>query len=150
MEKLTLNYVGVDDWSRPVYKDEKGRLFKDVNCDEGKLALCTVCGGFDGEPDTPIEYIEKYQGADIEVIGKPEVPTPEERFNYQMLNRLQMDCEYYLGFGGRSERNLWALNVKDQIQKMKDLYNSFSDDKKPEWLTWDDILNYESEMGIKK
>jgi hypothetical protein len=52
MEKLVLEFIGVDDWSRPVYKDANGKLFKDIECDDPPMVLCTVCGGFDGEPDT--------------------------------------------------------------------------------------------------
>lgn len=146
MEKFTLKYIGVDGWNRPVYTDENDKLFKDVNCGEGKLALCTVCGEFEGEPDTPIEYIEKYQGIEIEIIGKDEEHTKEERFSYMMLDRLRMDCEYYLGYGNRNKRHLWDENEEKHINQMKKLYNSFANNKKPEWLTWNDILNYEKEM----
>ncbi|KGA83798.1 hypothetical protein KQ41_07160 [Lysinibacillus fusiformis] len=75
-----------------------------------------------------------------------EQPSPAEKFNYMMLSRLQSDCDYYLGHGGRNERHLWAGNVSEQIVKMKELFNSFNDDKKPEWITLDDILEYENKM----
>jgi hypothetical protein len=65
-------------------------------------------------------------------------------FKYQMLSRLQMDCDYYLGNGNRHTKFLWADNEKDHIQEMKDIYNSL--DKKPEWLTWEEILQYEKRM----
>ena len=48
--------------------------------------------------------------------------------------------------GNRSTKYLWAGSEKDHIQEMKTRYNNFTDDKKPEWLTWDDILRYESLM----
>lgn len=146
MKKLVLNFIGIDDWSRPVFEDENGQMFKDTNCDNGKIALCTVYGGFEGEPDTPIEYIEKYQGVVVEVVGREEEPTREEKFNYQMLSRLKMDCDYYLGNGNRNMKCLWANNEEDHISEMKKLYNEFSENKKPEWLTWADILNYEMKM----
>lgn len=69
-----------------------------------------------------------------------------DEFRYQLLDRLKQDCEYFLGNGNRAEKHLWAGNVKDQIQTMKDLYNSFSDDMKPEWISLEDINNYEKEM----
>lgn len=147
MGKLVLNYIGEDYWSRPVYKDENGRLFKDVNCGSGKIELCTVCGDFEGEPNTHIENLEKYQGVEIEIIGMEDEPTSEEKFNYMMLGRLQSDCNYYLGYGNRNKNNLWAGSVDEQINEMKRLFNSFEDNKKPEWVTWDDILNYESKMN---
>ena len=145
-EKLTLTFIGIDDWDRPTYKDDEGRLLKDTNCDSGILALCTVCGGFDGEPDTPIEYIEKYKNRSIIILGRENEPTKEEKFQYMMLSRLKQDCDYYLGNGSRYSGHLWAKNEVDQIQEMKDRYNTFADDKKPEWLTWDDILRYEGLM----
>ena len=68
----------------------------------------------------------------------------DEKFRYQLLSRLQMDCDYYLGYGHRSPKHLWANDEKDQIKTMKDLYDSF--DEKPEWLTLADIEEYEKKM----
>jgi hypothetical protein len=70
----------------------------------------------------------------------------DEKFRYQLLSRMQMDCDYYLGHGNRSPKHLWANDEKEQIQDMKDLYNSFDDDKKPEWITLTDIEEYEKKM----
>ena len=73
----------------------------------------------------------------------------DERFRYMMLSRMKMDCDYYLDYGNRSTKNLWAENEKDQIENMKALWNSFSDEDKPEWLTWDDILDYARQMDVE-
>ena len=62
---------------------------------------------------------------------------------------LQQDCNYYLGNGNRYEKHLWAGNVKDQIIEMKRIYKLFNEDKKPEWLTWNQILGYEELMSIE-
>lgn len=70
----------------------------------------------------------------------------DEEFRYQLLSRMKMDCDYYLGYGNRSKRCLWADNEAEQIETMKELWSSFPDDGKPEWLTWDDILDYEEKM----
>lgn len=67
-------------------------------------------------------------------------------FDYQMLGRLQSDCDYYLGHGNRSERNLWAGSVDDQIKEMKRLWNKVP--IKPEWLSMEDILEYEKKMNV--
>ena len=72
--------------------------------------------------------------------------TNNKQFDYMMLSRLQQDCNYYLGNGNRNEKHLWALNVEDHIKEMKKIYNGFSSDKKPEWLTYDEILEYEEKM----
>lgn len=70
----------------------------------------------------------------------------EDTFRYQMLSRLQMDCDYFLGNGNRADKHLWAGNVPDHIKLMRALYNSFEDDEKPEWISMEDIDNYEKEM----
>ncbi|MGF0347632.1 LPD11 domain-containing protein [Rhodococcus sp. IEGM1300] len=82
----------------------------------------------------------------------PEVLFPKEdnnTFNYQMLSRLKMDCEYFLGNGGRNEKHLWADSVDEQIQEMKRLWNGFSEEDKPEWLTMQDIEDYAFRMRPK-
>jgi hypothetical protein len=67
-------------------------------------------------------------------------------FTYKMLSRLQSDCDYYLGYGNRSDNGLWAENAVAQIEEMKRLWNSLPADKKPEWLSMQDIINYEKKM----
>lgn len=73
----------------------------------------------------------------------------DDSYNYQLLGRLVQDCKYFLGAGNGSEKHLWAGSVKDQISKMKELYNSFQKDKKPEWITLSDIKAFETEMQKK-
>lgn len=65
-------------------------------------------------------------------------------FDYMMLSRLKMDCEYFLGYGNGLTKHLWAGNVKDQISEMKNIWNKL--DAKPEWLSMNDILKYEKNM----
>lgn len=68
-------------------------------------------------------------------------------FQYMLLSRLQSDCEYFLGWGNRNEKGLWAGSVDAQIEKMKSLWNDFPDDAKPEWLSMEQINKYATEMG---
>jgi hypothetical protein len=71
----------------------------------------------------------------------------DKTFRYMMLSRFQSDCKYYLGNGNRNaEHALWAHDEKEHIQNMKDLYNTFEESEKPEWLTWEEILEYEKQM----
>ena len=72
----------------------------------------------------------------------------DTRFRYQLLSRMQGDCEYYLGNGDRYANHLWAGNEVEQIAAMKALWNSFSEKDKPEWLTWEQIEQYEAEMDV--
>jgi hypothetical protein len=67
-----------------------------------------------------------------------------QQFQYMMLGRLVSDCEYYLGNGGRNPKNLWALEEKEHISEMKKIYNQL--EVKPEWLSMEDIKEYESKM----
>ena len=63
---------------------------------------------------------------------------------YRLLSRLKSDCEYFLGTGARAEKHLWAGSVNEQIDKMRELYDLLPE--KPEWLSKQDIDNYERQM----
>lgn len=63
---------------------------------------------------------------------------------YQMLSRFKMDCDYFLGFGNRCEKHLWAGNVEDHIELMRMLYDFLPE--KPEWLTFEQIEEYSERM----
>ena len=143
MSKLILTYLGKDFWDRPVYKDEKDRFFKDVNLGIGVLDLCTS-SCFDGEPITPVCYIESLKSVEIEITNPPQIESRENKFNYMMLDRLKMDCEYFLGYGKRNIKNLWADNAIEHIEEMKRIYNTLN--KKPKWLIMKQIEKYETEM----
>lgn len=69
-------------------------------------------------------------------------------FRYQLLDRLKTDCDYYLGYGNRYPKHLWAHNEEQQIELMIKLHDSFDEDKKPEWITIDEILEYKKKMTI--
>lgn len=69
----------------------------------------------------------------------------DDTTKYQFLDRMRLDCVYYLD-GHKNNKNLYGGNVEDHITYMKSLYNSFSDDNKPEWLTMAEIETFEKEM----
>ena len=75
-----------------------------------------------------------------------EILQSEKRFRYMLLSRMQSDCKYFLGNGNHSDNCLWGGNVKDHIRYMKALWESFSDNDKPEWLTYEELENYEKQM----
>ena len=68
----------------------------------------------------------------------------ETLLQFKLLARLKQDCEYYLGFGNRHKKHLWALDEKKQIRIMKALYEGLPE--KPEWLPLKKIDEYEKEM----
>ena len=72
----------------------------------------------------------------------------DKTFYYQMLSRLQHDCNYYL-FTTKSPKVLWAHDEEEQIEIMKQLYLSFHDWEKPEWITMSDINDFEKQMCHK-
>ncbi len=69
---IHLWHIGRDSNSRPVYKDEQEKFWKDVNPRADCPAkLCSALdNAFDGEPDTPMEYMERYQNVKIHFIPK--------------------------------------------------------------------------------
>lgn len=74
----------------------------------------------------------------------------DAKFNYMLLSRLQGDCDYYLGNGGRNAKHaLWAQDEQAQIDKMRELWDSFADDAKPQWLSMEEINEYAVKMGVK-
>lgn len=84
-----------------------------------------------------------------EAVAKWEAYTGKNSsvFDHMLLGRLKADCEYFLGFGNRYEKHLWAKNVKDHIAKMKEIFTAMPENMKPDWLTMDDILEYEKKMS---
>ena len=65
---------------------------------------------------------------------------------YMLLDRLRIDCEYYIQNQklGANAKCLWALDEKKQIEKMRELYDLLP--VKPEWLTKEQIDEYEKKI----
>lgn len=80
-----------------------------------------------------------------DVLTMKDILKSEKRFRYMMLDRMRQDCEYYLRIGG-SANVLWAKDEKQHIQNMKDIWNSFDENDKPEWLTMEEIEQFEKRM----
>ena len=69
---------------------------------------------------------------------------PDFEFLYMMLARLQSDCEYWLGWGKRCDKHLWALDPVEQIKEMRKVYAVLPEE--PEWLTPAQLDEYEHKM----
>ena len=126
------------------YKDDNGTVYADMSFQPDSVDLW-VCSAEYNEP------IKQVNANEFELNGNPKTDKNFERNekykgSYMLLSRLESDCKYYLGNGNRNEKVLWAGSVDKQIAKMKELWNSFPDDMKPEWLSMEDIENYEKEM----
>lgn len=97
-------------------------------------------------PNEMDKYVEKTLADKIETENKNNnIKNKDYSFDYQLLDRLRSDCRYYLD-GHRNPDLLWAGSVEEQIKEMHKLYNSFPSDKKPQWITEEDINHFEAEM----
>lgn len=136
----TMIFIGTDDWHRPVYECvETGVLWKDITLGQKYPELYSCQNSFDGEPDCPIK-------PDLEITFKTIYQEDEHAQDYRMLDRLTSDCKYYLGYGNRDKKHLCYVDEREQIDAMKTIYNNLSDDAKPDWLTYEQILEYEKLM----
>ncbi|WP_156395398.1 LPD11 domain-containing protein [Paenibacillus sp. Root52] len=135
-EILELNYIGTDDWDHPVYKDQNGMLWKDIELGDSQTpSLYSAGKDFDGEPNSRIQ--KEF------VIVTPSVKNPK-RFEYSMLGKLQNDCKTHLD--NECVRCISQNDIKSTIEQMKELWNQFEAHEKPEWITWEEILSYEERM----
>lgn len=141
---LKLKPIGTDSWSRPVYEDQNGHLWKDITLGSNKPKLCSALNdAFDGEPDIPIRR-------PFTILSKKEQVDEDKRFQYQMLDRYRCDCDYYLGYGNRNCDVLPSKDERKHIETMKRIWLSFPETEKPECLTWERILEYEKAICTKE
>ena len=127
----------------PCYEDENGKIYFDLNDGRNGLNLYTGawrdedCDEICGEPNKRVtEPVE---------CDEPFVRHVRE-FDYMMLSRYQSDCDYFLGYGYGYEGHLYFKEVNKHCDEMKKLYDSFSDEDKPEWLTAEQIEQYRIDM----
>ena len=144
---MKLEYIGKDDWGKHTYKDENGRYWKDeMPHQDIHISLYSVIpNAYDGEPAYSLDQVCGDKEIEIEFVNERVVDSPYMR-DYMLLGRLRSDCDYYLGNGNRYTNHLWAKNEEDQIENMKELWNGFTEKEKPEWLTMEQIHQYENEM----
>ena len=60
---------------------------------------------------------------------------PDSPIKYQFLDRMRMDCDYVTGPFGPKHR------IEDKL-----LWNSFSEEGKPEWLSMEQIDKYKEQL----
>lgn len=70
----------------------------------------------------------------------------DAEFRYRLLSRCIQDCKYFLGCGSRFSKYLWGCCVENHIQAMRILWDSFSDDEKPEWTSLEEIERFSKKM----
>lgn len=148
METLKLTKVGEHRMEGGLYKDKDGNYYVDCHSEPKTVGKSVVYrlspkNEIDGEPDKAIcAYI---------VILNP--PTDREKrekvfaFDYMMLSRDQMACNYYTS--AEHFNNAHACTIEQLIADMKERWQKFPEDLKPEWCTWEQILEYEKKFCTK-
>lgn len=144
MKTLKLTRVG-EHMDGNLYKDENGMYYVDQYQEPipdtpsvvYKLSPATEP---DGEPCWPIT-------CKIEILN----PFTEKekrmrwfRHDYMMLDRMRTDCEYY--DSAEHYNRAHCSTIKQTIESMKEIWKKFPEDLKPEWLSWEKILEYEKKF----
>lgn len=144
MKTLKLTRVG-EHMDGNLYKDENGMYYVDQYQEPipdtpsvvYKLSPATEP---DGEPCWPIT-------CKIEILN----PFTEKekrmrwfRHDYMMLDRMRTDCEYY--DSAEHYNRAHCSTIKQTIESMKEIWKKFPEDLKPEWISWEKILEYEKKF----
>ena len=95
-----------------------------------------------------VSIIDKYSNLQEYILKAEKLENPRE-IDYMMLDRLRMDCDYFLGNGNGVVGHLYYKDVVKHIEEMKKIYESFSEQEKPEWINLKDIENYREKMNKK-
>ena len=128
-----------------LYQDSKGYYYVDCH-DEPKnneisvVYLLSPATDSEGEPDKMIECKI--------VIANPRSEREERerafKFDYMMLSRMQADCKYYNSAEHFNHSHF--STIKQTIESMKEIWKKFPEDLKPEWISWEEILEYEKKF----
>ncbi len=145
MNTLELTRVGEHHMDGCLYKDKSGRYYVDCHSEieNGKVGTVyrlSPSNEPDGEPDVPFDRM-------IVITNPPsEREMREKSFKhcYMMLSRMQLDCNYYNS--ASSYNRAHCQTAKKMIESMKEYWNKIPDDLKPEWISWEEILEYEKKF----
>lgn len=147
MKTLELTRVGEHRMEGGLYKDKNGNYYVDCH-DEPKDSGVSVVyrlspkNEIDGEPDKMIECEVKI----LNPLSEREKRMKAFKFDYMMLDRMRIDCEYYKS--AEHFNNSHASTIRETIEEMKRIWNKFPKDLKPNWITYEQILGYEKKFGI--
>lgn len=79
------------------------------------------------------------------------LPNYSLEYKYKLLKNSKKHCDYYLNNKNGVTNNLWNFKgIKKQVVDMKLIYNSFSEEEQPEWLTMKQIEKFEQDLKQKK
>lgn len=111
--EMRLVFVGRDPWSRPVYEDEAGKLWKDTTPESRwVMSLCTSYGNaFGGEPDIPMRYMTGYQDVEITLFPRRDCwddpVRPEEMEKWCCIKRPEQS-QAAPGYPKKDGRNMYV------------------------------------------
>lgn len=78
-----------------------------------------------------------------------EIRLSSPEFLYGLLSRMKSDCLYYLGNGGRYAGHLWALDEREHIETMRNIFRRLCEiGGAPEWITMEEIDAYAEQMMV--
>ena len=127
---------------KEVVVDDRRFIIENVKKISGDVTMRDIT--FEDTVGIPINRIENIDFVRSLLAEQSIDKTQPFEDEYRLLSRLKSDCEYFLGTGARAEKHLWAGSVDEQIDKMRELYDLLPE--KPEWLSKQDIDNYERQM----
>ena len=157
METLKLTRIGENSNGEIAYKDETtGKFYLDINHSNDKvpttLYTCSPSDDMDGEPGWPVK--QKFEI--VNPFTDNELLEKQFQFEYMMLSRVTQDCFGYFGTGGdedkwdcryNNERNVWGQSIRKCVDKAKELWQKIPESIKPQWITWEQILQFEQKLA---
>lgn len=72
----------------------------------------------------------------------------DKKYRYMLLDRMRSDCEYYLN-GHKSVNHLWGKTEEEQIDYMLFIWDLFTENEKPQWLSREQIIEFGKRMGAE-
>lgn len=153
MKEIKLTFVGRAHMSNiPIYEDQNNKRWANVNHLDEEHPDFRLYEDFMDDFDTFEQDIKNkpsihdiYENSNV-IIESNYEKDPVLKANYMLLGRLQSDCEFFLDREFGHQNRLWAKDVESQIEKMKELWHSFPEDKKPKWISLDKIEYYNLAM----
>lgn len=130
-----------------LYKDNKGRYYVDCNTaiehgKQGSVYMLSPSKEIDGEPNRCFTGIICFTNPPSEREEREKL----YRMDYMMLDRHRADCEYY--DTAEHYNHAHGQTIADTIESMKERWQRIPADLKPEWLSWDKILEYEKKFNL--
>lgn len=120
--------IGTNETFSRRYYDIKSAILHIVNC-------------FNENENIKNRYINVEQ-----YLNQPDEIENPRKYDYMMLDRLRSDCDYFLGNGNGFVGHLYYKDVNRHIDEMKKIYNSFTEEEKPDWISLEDIDKYQENM----